>query len=59
MKSHCLYVQTHKSNIRSKVSEPKIYVMKCGTLVGLSMSVRYTKWTSALAYDEMNYEIMN
>ena len=40
-----------------KLSESKMYVMKWGTLGGLSTSVRYTKWPSTLAYDEMNYEI--
>ena len=28
------------------------------TLEGLSTSVRYTKWPSALAYDEMNNAMM-
>ena len=32
--------------------------MKNETLEGLSTSVRYTKWTSSLAYDEMNNKIM-
>ena len=29
------------------------------TLEGLSKSVRYTKWPSALAYDEINDEMNN
>ena len=41
-----------------KVSEPKMYVMNDETLEGLSTSLRYTKWPSALAYDEMNNEMM-
>ena len=35
-----------------------MYVMRWWTLTGLNMSVKYTKWPSALAYDEMNYEMV-
>ena len=54
MKPHGMYVQTHKSSIRLKVTEHKMYLMKCCNLEGLSKSVKHTKWASALAYDEMN-----
>ena len=58
MNPHGLYVQTHKSSIRIKVSEPKMYAMNYETIEVLSTSVKYTKWPSALAYDEINNEIM-
>ena len=35
-----------------------MYVMKYQTLEGLSKSVKHTKRPSALAYDEMNNEMM-
>ena len=57
MKPHGLYVQTHKSSIRLKVSEPKMYVMKGCNLKGLSKSVKHTKWPSAQADDEINIDV--
>ena len=48
MKPHGLYLCTHKSSIRFKISE---------TLEGLSKTVKHTKWSSALTYDEMNIHI--
>ena len=36
-----------------KLCEPKMYVMKWWILGRLSTNVRYAKWPSALAYDEM------
>ena len=54
MKPHVLYVWTHKSSIRFKVSKPIFMWWNDVTLEGLSKSVKHTKWPSALAYDEMN-----
>ena len=54
MKPHDLYVQTNKSSLRLKVSEPKMHEMKGCNPKGLSKSVKHTKWLIALAYDEMN-----
>ena len=57
MKPRVLYVWTHKSSIRLKVTEHKMYLMKCCNLEGLSKSVKHTKWPSALAYDQMNINV--
>ena len=52
----CMYRHISLTYVQ-KLSEPKMYVMKWWTLGGWSTSVRYTKWPSALAYDEINYEM--
>ena len=57
MKPHGLYVWTHKSSIRLKVSNLRCMWWNYVNLEGLIKSVTHTKWPNVLEYDEKNIHV--